>query len=84
MKKGNLGYMVKVEETAPPPELIKDIVVVTASSLAILKVLYDFYKEIRKKKGSVIIKVNNKKIALEAHGIDEVKALIELESKDGN
>jgi anti-anti-sigma regulatory factor len=76
-----LQYTTRVEETAPPPELVKDIVVVTASSLTILKVLYDFYKETKKKKGKVIVRARGKDFDLEAHSLDELKVQIESEDK---
>jgi len=35
--KGNLTYRHRIEEIAPPPELVMDIVIVTAASLTIFK-----------------------------------------------
>ena len=40
-----------VEESAPPPELVKEIIFLTAASLTILRHLYYFYQEIKNKKG---------------------------------
>lgn len=79
--KGNLIYYQKLVGTAPPPELIKDIVIITASSLTIIKHLYDFWKEIKKKNGRVMITANGETMDLEAHGIDEVKIKIRLNRK---
>lgn len=79
--KGNLSYKFRLEEAAPPPELIKDAVIIIASSLTIIKILYDFYNEIRKKKGKMYIRVKGKTFDLAAYGIDEAKAKIELEEK---
>lgn len=75
-RKGNLDYRIVIEEIAPPPELVKDIIVVTASSLTILKIFYDFYKETKKKKGKVIIKVNGESFDLEAYELEELKVKI--------
>lgn len=80
LDKEKVHYQVIIEETAPPPELIKDIVLITASTLSILKNLYDFYKETKKKKGTVIIRINERDFDLEAHNIDELKTKIESES----
>lgn len=80
--KGNLSYHHVIEETAPPPELIKDIVVVSAAGLTIIKNLYDFYKEIKGKKGKVYITVNGKRFDLEAYNIEELKAKIIKEEKE--
>ena len=79
---GNLTYKVRIEETAPPPELIKDIVLVSAASLSILKTLYDFYKEIKGKKGKVFITINGKQLDLEALNIDELKAVISRKEEE--
>ena len=79
---GNLNYRLVIEETAPPPELIKDIVLVSAASLAIIKNLYDFYKEIKNKKGKVYITVKGKRFDLEAYNLDELKAKFSDEEKD--
>ncbi|MGP3705258.1 MAG: hypothetical protein ACKD6O_08225 [Candidatus Bathyarchaeota archaeon] len=75
-KKGNLDYKAVIEEIAPPPELVKDIVTITASSLTILKILYDFYKETKKRKGKIIIKVNGDAFDLEAYKIEELEVKI--------
>jgi hypothetical protein len=80
-KAGHLSYTMRIEETAPPPELVKDIVLVTSASLTILKILYDFYKETKKKKGKVIIQINGEDLDLEAYNIDELKVKIESISK---
>jgi len=80
--KENLSYHLRIEETAPPPELIKDIVLVSAASLSIIKHLYDFYKEIKSKKGKVYITVKGKRFDLEAYNIDELKTKISDEEKD--
>ena len=79
--KGNLNYHFVIEETAPPLELIKDIVLVTAASLSIIKHLYDFYKEIKSKKGKVYITVKGKRFDIEAYNIDELKAIISDEKE---
>jgi len=68
-----LDYQYVLEESAPPLEMLKDIVMVLAPTLTILKILYDFSKEIRKKKGKVYVSVSNQQIDLEAHHIDEIK-----------
>jgi hypothetical protein len=76
-KKGNINYIINLEETAPPPELIKDIATITATYLPIaLKILYDFYKETKKKKGKVIIQINGEDIDIAAYNIDELEAKI--------
>ncbi len=79
--KGNLSIEHRVEETAPPPELIKDIVLITASSLTIIKILYDFLKDIKKKKGKILVSVSGETFDLETHSIDEVKVKIESKKK---
>lgn len=79
--KGNLTYEVRIEETAPPPDLIKDIVLVTASALTILKTLYDFHKEVRKKKGRVFIRIAGDDYDLEAYDIEELKLKISSRKK---
>ncbi len=79
---GNLHYHRIVKELAPPPELIRDFVLVTAASLSIIKHLYDFYKEIEPKKGKVYIKMKNgKSFDLEAYSIDELKVKIAEDKK---
>jgi len=80
--KGNLVYRYGIEETAPPPELVKDIVIVTAASLTIIKNLYDFYKEIKNKKGRVIIRTKAKDFNLEAHNIEELKMELSQEEEE--
>jgi len=75
-KKGDISYTHRIEETAPPPELWKDIVIVLASTLTILKILYDFYKEIRNKKGKVYVTAKGQQFDLEAYDLDEVKVKI--------
>jgi hypothetical protein len=75
-RKGNLDYKIVIEEIVPPPELVKDIVTITASSLTILKILYDFYKETKKKKGKIIIKINGESFDLEAYKIEELEVKI--------
>ena len=81
-EKGNLHYTIGIEETAPPPELVKEILYVTAASLSILKILYDFYKETRKKKGRIIINLKDRTIDMKDIDIDELRVLIESESKE--
>ena len=78
--KGNLHYRHIIKEIAPPPELIRDFVLVTASSLTIIKILYDFYKEIKSRKGKVYITINGKTLDLEAYDVDELKLKISEES----
>jgi hypothetical protein len=70
-----------LEETAPPQELIKDAVIITASSLTIIKILYGFLKEVKKKKGKVLVSVDGETFDLEAHDIDEVEVRIESRKK---
>lgn len=73
-----------IEETAPPPDLIKDIVIVTASSLTILKTLYDFYKATKKKNSTskiVILTPDGEDIDLEAYNIDELELKIKSKIK---
>jgi hypothetical protein len=74
-----VDYQMVIEESAPPPELIKDIVEFTATTLTILKVLYDFYKETKKKKGTMIIRINGKEFDLEAYNLEELKMKVESE-----
>jgi hypothetical protein len=71
--KGEFNYKIRVEETAPPPELIKDIILVTSASLNILWTLYKIYNEIKKKKGKVVIRMNGEDFDLEAYDIEELK-----------
>jgi len=80
--KGNLTCRYGIEETAPPPELVKDIILVTASSLTIIKILYDFHKEIRNKKGRVVIRIRGKDYDLEAYDIEELKLKISNKEKE--
>jgi len=56
-------------------------VLVTAASLSIIKHLYDFYKEIKSKKGKVYITVKGKRFDIEAYNIDELKAIISDEKE---
>lgn len=62
-----------IEETAPPPEMVIQMVHFTASSLTILVILYEFYKEIKGKKGKVYISSEDGRFDLEAYNIDELK-----------
>ena len=71
--KGEFDYKIGIEETAPPPELIKDIIIVTSASLNILWVLYKIYSEIKKKNGKVIIRKNGEDFDLEVYDIEELK-----------
>jgi hypothetical protein len=51
--------LLNIEETGPPPELIIDIVTIsTQYILFALQILYDHYRESKKKKGKVIIQIN--------------------------
>jgi len=61
-----------IEEAAPPPDMVIQMVHFTASSLAILKVLYDFYNDIKGKKGKVYISSEDGRFDLEAYNIDEL------------
>jgi hypothetical protein len=85
LDKEKIHYTTRIEETAPPPGLIKDIVSITASTLTILKILYDYSKEIKKKKGEqaskIIIRANGEDFDLEAYNIDELKVIIESRAK---
>jgi len=81
-KAGKLDYTIQIEETAPPPELIKDIVTVTASTLTILKILYDFYKVTKKKKGKVIVRIEGEDLDLESYNMEELQARIKIISKN--
>lgn len=80
--RGNLSLRFVAEETAPPLGLLEDIVLVSAATLTIIKHLYDFYKEIKSKKGKVYITVEGKRLDLEAHNIDDLKAIISDEKKE--
>ncbi len=80
--RGNLYYHRVVKEIAPPPELIRDFVLVSAATLTIIKHLYDFYKEIKPKRGKVYITIKGKSFDLEAYNIDELKAKISDKEKD--
>lgn len=75
-KKGEISYQHKIEEAAPPPELLKDIVIITASTLNILQTLYNFYNIIKNKKGRVYVTSKGKKFDLEAYNLDEIKVKI--------
>lgn len=68
---GNLHYHHVIKEIAPPPEVVRDFVLVSAATLTIIKHLYDFYKEIKSKKGKVYITVGGERFDLEAYNIDE-------------
>ena len=72
-KTGEISYYHRVEEIAPPPELLKDIVVITASTLNILKILYEFQKNIKNKNGKVYITSKGQKFDLEAYHLEEIK-----------
>ncbi len=74
--KGNLYYRRRLEEMAPPPELIRDFVFVSAATLTIIKHIHDFYKEIKSKKGKVYIRIDEEDYDLEAYNVDELKAKI--------
>lgn len=81
-KKGNINYITNIEETAPPPELIKDVVTITATYLPlVLNILYDFYKESKKKKGKVIIQINGEDIDIATYNIEELEAKITKSKK---
>ncbi len=73
---GGLDYSNIIEESAPPLEMIKDIVQVLAPTLTILKILYDLKKEVKEKKGKIYLTVNGKQFDLEAHNLDEIKIKI--------
>jgi hypothetical protein len=76
-KKGNIEYITNIEETAPPPEQIKDIVTIaTPYVILALKILYDWYKESKKKKGKVFIQINGEDIDIAAYNIEELEAKI--------
>jgi hypothetical protein len=75
-KTGDVSYQLVIEESAPPPEMLKDAVIVLASALTILKILYDFHKEIKNKKGKVYLTSKGQKFDLEAYNLDEVKIKI--------
>lgn len=79
--RGNLSYRKVVKEMAPPPELIRDFVFVSAATLTIIKHLYDFYKEIKSKRGKVYITIKGKSFDLEAYNIDELKAKMSNEDE---
>jgi len=74
--KGVLGYRRRIEEAAPPPDLIKDIILLTAASLSIIKTLYEFYRIIkaRNKKSKVYVTVKGKRLDMEAYDVEELKA----------
>jgi len=75
-KKGEMSYSRRIEETAPPPELLKDIVIITSSTLNILQALYYFYNITKNKKGKVYITSKGQKFDLEAYNLDEIKIKI--------
>jgi len=75
-KTGDISYQHIIEETAPPPEMLKDAVMILASTLTILKILYDLQKEIKSKKGTVSIRIKGQEFDLEAHNLDEIKLKI--------
>jgi len=79
--KGNLTFRRVLKEMAPPPELIRDFVVVSAATLTIIKHVYDFYKEIKSKKGKVYIRIDGEDFDLEAYNVDELKAKISQKRK---
>ena len=72
--RGNLYHKKVIKEIAPPPELVRDFVFVSAATLTIIKHLYDFYKEIKSKKGKVYITIKGKSFDLEAYNIEELRA----------
>lgn len=72
-REGGMSYDHLFEETAPPLELVKDIVIITANTLIILKTLYEFQKIIKNKGGKVYLTIDGEKLDLEAHNIDEIK-----------
>jgi len=79
--RGNLSYRKVIKEIAPPPELLRDFVFVSAATLTIIKHLYDFYKEIKSKKGKVYITIKGKSYDLEAYSIDELKVKMSTEDE---
>lgn len=81
LDKEKVDYQIVIEETALPPGLIEDIVEITASKLTILKIFYDFYKEVKKKKGRMIIRMNQKESDLEDYNIEELNMKLELEGQ---
>jgi len=79
--KRDLHFRRIIKEMAPPPDLVRDFVLVTASTasiLTIIDILYRFYKEIKSKnkQAKVFITINGKTLDLEAHNIDELKLRI--------
>ncbi|MCK5628444.1 hypothetical protein KAI12_03170 [Candidatus Bathyarchaeota archaeon] len=82
MRKGNLRLMKRIEGTASPTGLIKDMVTVIASALPIIKILYDFHKETKKKKGRVIIRKKGKNYDIESYDIEELKLILTENEKE--
>lgn len=74
-KNGDLDYSIIIEESAPPPEMIKDIVQVLASTLTIIKFLYDLRKA-TKDKGKIYLTVKGQRFDLDAYNLEEIKIKI--------
>ena len=81
LDKEKVNYQIVMEETAPPRGLIEDIVEVAVSKLTILKILYDFYEEIRKKRGHMVIRMNQKEFDLKYYNLEELNMKLELEGQ---
>jgi len=75
-RKEDVSCQYVIEETAPPPEMLKDAILVLASTLTILKILYDFHKEIKGKGGRVYLTAKGQQFDLEAYNLDEIKVKI--------
>ena len=71
-KKDHVEIQHYAEESAPPPELVKEIIFVTAASLTILRHLHYFYQEIKGKNGKVYITTEDGRFDFEAHNVDEI------------
>lgn len=82
--KGEIDFITVIEECGPPPEQIKDILIIVSTSLTIIKTLYDIWKISKKNgKSSVFVEVNDETFELDANNIDKIKVKIE-KNKKGN
>lgn len=79
--KGNLQFRRVIKEMAPPSGFVRDFIMVSAAVLTSIKVLYDFYKEIKSKRGRVYITAYGERFDLEAYNIDELKVKISQKRK---
>ncbi|TFH18600.1 hypothetical protein E4H04_02900 [Candidatus Bathyarchaeota archaeon] len=75
--KGGIETIRKVELSAPPEDLIKAIISITADSLNIIFILWTFWNSIKKKPGSkLIITTDTEQFDFDTRDINEIQLLL--------